>query len=382
MKILILTPEYPPVGGGAANACQYLLRELAGLGIEVDLVTAGLSNRQEVEEHPAGRVFRLPVGKRHIHYWTYQEAVRYLWAARQFVNTSPTLNEYSLIHAFFTIPSGLLAYWKRAQLPYIISIRGSDVPGYNKRFTLPHHLLRPVTKAVWKNARSVISNSVGLRELANRTMPDLHIPVIPNGIDANEFEPAGVSSAGRPGGGVTILAVNRLIHRKGLDVLIDAFRGLRADGGPPVRLVIVGDGNLRQSLEAYVERERMSATVEFMGAVPHAEIAQYYRQADIFVMPSRAEGMSNAILEAMASGLPIVCTDTGGTLELVKDNGLVVPVDDPFALRSALSRLVAGRELRASMGMRSRRRATELTWAKTAAAYAELYEEIALRPVL
>ena len=91
MKILILTPEYPPVGGGAANACQYLLRELAGLGIEVDLVTAGLSNRQEVEEHPAGRVFRLPVGKRHIHYWTYQEAVRYLWAARQFVNTSPTL---------------------------------------------------------------------------------------------------------------------------------------------------------------------------------------------------------------------------------------------------------------------------------------------------
>ena len=190
MKVLLLTPEYPPIGGGAANACFYLARELRDQGVELDVLTSSMTKDVEQEFGPSGAVIKLPVRKKAIHYWTYSEMMRYLWATYRFVRRSSQERKYTLIHSFFTIPTGLVAFLQRKQLPYLVSIRGSDVPGYNRRFTAAYPLLRPVIRKLWREAAFVVSNSQGLRDLAWKTMPELDICVIPNGVDTQEFSPS------------------------------------------------------------------------------------------------------------------------------------------------------------------------------------------------
>jgi len=121
LRVLLLNPEYPPIGGGAANACFYFVRELRELGVQVDVVTSGMAQGVEREVDSLGEIIRLPVKKKALQYWTYAETVRYLWKARRFI--SQIGGEYDINHAFFTIPSGLLSFWRRKQIPYIVSIR-------------------------------------------------------------------------------------------------------------------------------------------------------------------------------------------------------------------------------------------------------------------
>ena len=104
-----------------------------------------------------------------------------------------------------------------------------------------------------------------------------------------------------------------------------------------------------------------------------------YRDADLFVLPSQNEGMSVALLEAMASGLPVIVTPTGGTEELVDGNGRVVPWNDPAALADALAHLAADPEARARMGRRSREIALKFSWTAVAKAYLEACRRVAHR---
>jgi glycosyltransferase involved in cell wall biosynthesis len=155
------------------------------------------------------------------------------------------------------------------------------------------------------------------------------------------------------------LTVGRLVWDKAYDVLLDAFAmlGEEFDGW---RLSVVGGGHLKDALRAQAEGLGISRRVTWHGVVrdPHA----FYRAASVFVLPSRTEGMPNALLEAMGSGLPVVVSDGApGPLELVEDGvtGLVVPVNDAVALASALARLARDASLRRRLGDAARARASE-----------------------
>ena len=118
-------------------------------------------------------------------------------------------------------------------------------------------------------------------------------------------------------------------------------------------------------------------SLRFLGNVAHEELPELYRAHDAFVLPSRNEGMSNTVLEAMASGLPVIVTDVGGTAELVEGNGVRVPVDDEAALRSAVAALRDDAGKRREMGQRSREIALEYSWERVAEEYLRLYREVA-----
>lgn len=155
------------------------------------------------------------------------------------------------------------------------------------------------------------------------------------------------------------LTVGRLVWDKAYDVLLDAFAmlGEEFDGW---RLSVVGGGHLKDALRAQAEGLGIARRVTWHGVVrdPHA----FYRAASVFVLPSRTEGMPNALLEAMGSGLPVVVSDGApGPLELVEDGvtGLVVPVNDAAALASALARLARDASLRRRLGDAARERASE-----------------------
>jgi glycosyltransferase involved in cell wall biosynthesis len=107
--------------------------------------------------------------------------------------------------------------------------------------------------------------------------------------------------------------------------------------------------------------------------VAHDEIPEYLRRAALFVLPSHAEGMSNALLEGMACGLPIVVTDTGGTAELLKDNGLVVPKKNPAAIAEAIIEILGDEKKRVEMGEASLKIARTFSWKAMARKYMELY---------
>jgi glycosyltransferase involved in cell wall biosynthesis len=176
--------------------------------------------------------------------------------------------------------------------------------------------------------------------------------------------------------------VGRLIERKGQHHLLRAFANVRAQCNCPITLTLVGTGDAEDSLHCLANDLKVADAVTFTGFVPRNDMPAVYRQTDIFVLPSQNEGMSIALLEAMASGLPVVVTDTGGTAELVQDevDGYVVPWADVLALTRVLATLVQDEQLRQRMGKESRRVAQQFDWSSVSWEYLELYGRIAAIP--
>lgn len=377
MRIIFFNYEFPPLGGGAGNASFYLLKEYAkNPQIQVDFITASIDENYHLLKMGENiSIHRLPIGKNaaNIHYQTKKDLVSYTWKAFWFARKLAKQNSYDLTHSFFSVPCGfisLLLKWQ-FKLPYIISLRGSDVPGYSERFVGLYRWVTPTILKIWKHADFVISNSQGLKELALRSNPQKEIGVIYNGIDVEEFSPAQQKGEQEE---FTILCVSRVTPRKGIRFLIQAFK-LLSGRYHNARLVIVGDGNEKKSLEDLVLSLDIREKVNFAGVVGHEKVATYYRKADVFVLPSLNEGMSNVILEALACGLPVVATDTGGTKELVTEgvNGLIVKMRSADDLADKIEKLMLDSQLKNQMGAQSRKLAEKLSWEKVAGEYFQLY---------
>lgn len=380
MRVLFFNYEFPPLGGGAGNASHYLLREYAkNPEIQVDFVTASVDeNYHQLKMGGNVTIHRLPIGKnaQNIHYQTKEELIAYTWKAYWFSRKLAKQNSYDLTHSFFSVPCGfisMLLKWE-FKLPYIISLRGSDVPGYSERFVGLYKWVTPTILRIWKGASFVISNSQGLRELALKSEPKKEIGVVYNGIDVDEFFP---DQGKKNSENFTILCVSRVTPRKGIRFLIQAFK-LLSGRYENARLVIVGDGNEKKSLEDLVRGLGIENKVEFAGVVSHENVSGYYQKADIFVLPSLNEGMSNVMLEALASGLPVVATDTGGTKELLTDgiNGFVVKMKDADDLAEKIEKLILDTQLKNTMSLESRKLAEKMSWRNVAGEYEKLYEEV------
>lgn len=373
MWVLMLNYEFPPLGGGGSNACRYILEELSKEKVDVDLVTSSATGVYETEKiGETVNVYKLPINKKNIHYWTQREIISYSWKARKLAKNLMKEREYDLCHAFFGFPCGAIAYLFRRKVPYIVSLRGSDVPGFNKRFSLQYLFLKPIIRNVWKNSKAVISNSEGLKELALKTQSSAKIDIIPNGIDTEEFKPTTKGNDTK----LRILSVSRLIKRKGIEYLLEGIQMVKEIFGDGFEVCIVGEGNQEQELKVMARQLKIDDVVIFEGYIEHAKLSAIYSNSDIFVLPSLNEGMSNTILEAMASGLPIITTDTGGTKELIDGNGIIVPMENSKAIADAIGRLTEDSRLRDKMGEKSREIAEGMDWKNVAEEYNRLYRKI------
>jgi glycosyltransferase involved in cell wall biosynthesis len=378
MKILFLNYEYPPLGGGAANATAYILEEWAKEGqVEAHLVTSALGSTPETLE-VSGKVFvhRIPIGKNpdELHRQTPVNLLRYTWSgfftAYRMVRTAKKEGvPFDACLAFFTVPSGFQAFLLRicTGLPYVVALRGSDVPGYNIKYTKLYIVLRPFIRRIWASAARVIANSEGLRELARKTAPRQPIDVIPNGVDTERYHP---DPAARPSGRFIVTpGASRITERKGLRFLVQAIAMLKPEY-PELEAVILGDGAGRAELEAEIKEKNVAGSVRLVGRVPREETPRSYQEASVFVLPSSNEGMSNALLEGLASGLPAVVTDIGGTRELVsEENGFIVPIGSGEAIADALRTLLDDPALRERLGEASRRRAEAMSWRSVAESF-------------
>lgn len=357
MRILMLNYEFPPLGGGAANANHYMLKEFAKKkDISIDLITSSAKNKFEVEELSSNiTVYKLDVGKKDVHFWRQGEIIRWLFGAYSLSLKLMKEKKYDYCHCWFGFPCGLIGMM--LGIPYLVALRGSDVPGYNKRFGMQYIFLKPIIKRIWKKADKVVANSKDLRALAEETS-DVPIDIIPNGVDVDEFKPVKKKYCKK------LVSTGRLIPRKGYKYLIEAMS--KADG---FKLTLIGKGN--QEMELMDLALGLNVNVKFLGYVEHSRIASQYRDADVFVMPSLNEGLSNSMLEAMACGLPVIVTDTGGVSGLVDGNGIIVEKESMESIGRALQSLDARTVAR--MGKRSREIAEGMSWGKVAEQYLRFY---------
>ncbi len=196
-----------------------------------------------------------------------------------------------------------------------------------------------------RRAKQVVTvTSAFIPELLDIGIPRERIEVIPNAIRPDWGASGADVPKARDSKVITLLAIGRLSKEKAHSDLVEALALLQSDPGLPLmRLVLVGDGHERQNLEALAASRNVPVT--FAGQV--SDVQPFYRQADLFVLPSLSEGSPNVLIESMAAGTPIVATAVGGVPETVTDGieALLVPAANPAALAEAISRVIGNPDL-------------------------------------
>lgn len=331
MKITVLTTSYPrhegdPAGNFVADAVDRVRER----GVEVEVVSPA-SFRHFGIAYGAGVVGNLR---------------RQPWRA---VFVPPMLGSFALaarraardadvVHAHW-LPAGAVAL--TTGKPFVVQLWGTDVELARRAW--------PVARAVLRRARLVICASNALADSA-RELGARAVRVIPSGVDV----PEQVAEAADP---PEVLFAGRLSPEKGILELVEAANGMK--------LVVAGDGPLRDRVPGA------------LGFVPHHALGPLYERAAVVAVPSHREGFGVVCAEAMAYGRPVVAGAVGGLLDLVADGetGLLVPPRDVPALREALERLLADRELRRRMGEAARERVREhFAWAAVTDATLTAYE--------
>lgn len=382
-RVLFFNYEYPPLGGGAGNATKHLLLEYAKRDdVVVDLITSSITDKYE-EDGIDLNVFihKIPIGKnsKNLNYQSQWELIKYTFKAYFYARKLINKNDYDLTHSFFAVPCGfisLLLKWQY-KIPYITSPRGADVPGYSERFESIYKILTPFIKLIWKNAKFVITNSKGLTELAKKTSPEQKFNVIFNGVDTNFYQSSKRTMKDREKEFV-VLCASRLSKRKGIKYAVSGFAKI-VGRYPQLKMVIAGgEGNAMEELKNQVSNLGLNNRIKFFGYYTKDQSPEIYNSADVFVMPSLNEGMSNNLLEALASGMPVLMTPVGGAEELVTDgeNGFLIETENSDVIADKLEYLIENLDKVDEMGKASRELAEQMSWRVVADDYISFYERV------
>lgn len=184
--------------------------------------------------------------------------------------------------------------------------------------------------------------------------PPEKVRIIPNAVDTNLFKPKNKRTKN------LVTWVGRFVHEKGLQYLIEAA-GLVARQHKDVEFMLIGDGPLRREIETIVKRNGLSMNITFTGNRSHRQVAKTLQETALFVLPSLKEGMPLILLEAMACGVPVVCSRIPGISDVVTHghNGLLVPDRNPEALANAILTLLDDESCGRRLGENARRLVAE-----------------------
>ncbi len=282
-------------------------------------------------------------------------------------------HNFDLIDSHYFYPDGVAAtlLGRRFGRPVVITARGSDL-NLIADYALPRRMIR--WAAEHAAGLITVSRALEQRLLALGVAAD-KIRVLRNGVDLELFHPPGRAAARARLGldGPTLLSVGNLVANKGHDLVIRALASL-----PEHRLLIAGTGPEAAALDALSRRLGVAQRVRLVGAVPHAELGQYYGAADALVLATEREGWPNVLLEAMACGTPVIATAVGGVPEIVAapEAGLMLEERSAAAIAVAVGRLAAARPERAA----TRAYAEGFGWEATTRGQLELFTEILGRP--
>ena len=372
MKILLINYEYPPFGGGAGNATQEIGRALAKMG---HAVTALIGGKGDLYTDPDGiRVVPVGSARKHFSQASFKEMFSFLlrgvvWAL------GGRGREFDVAIVFFALPCGPIATFlsKRWHVPYIVSLRGGDVPGLVPAIEPLHRFLAPLRRWVSKNAKAVVANSPSLAALAQAADP-VSVTVIPNGVDTQYYRLSG-NNIGVKGAPLRLLLVGRFHRQKLIPETIQWLAQAKSQG-IEFLVTIVGDGPERDAVEATIEDVDMIKFICLKGWLEKDELIKQYQQADCYLNLSSYEGMPNTVLEAMACALPVIASDIPPHRRLVEHQvtGYLVDLDRPESLIDQLTELTTDRRRGRVMGEAGRQAVlTSYCWKAVAKSYMALF---------
>ncbi|WKZ30035.1 MAG: glycosyltransferase family 4 protein [Candidatus Dojkabacteria bacterium] len=297
--------------------------------------------------------------------------------------------KFQVMNIHWFVPMGVLAILLKPLLgsKIVVTSHGGDVFAVRKQKALSLFPMKKIISYVIKNADHVTLVSSGVQEYLSENFPAYDpgkTSVVPMGIDTNQFTPVKHEATETS----RILFVGRLVEKKGVNYLIEAAKILK-EKNLSFHIDIVGDGPLRPDYETLAEKLNVTDNITFHGFVVNTEVPGYLQRSSLFAGPSVVaksgdqEGLPVTFMEAMATGIPVVVSDTPGVKDLVTSDydGIVVPQYDSVALAAGLEKLLADATLRKTFSERARQKALAFDWPKIAAQFTEIYEKVS-RPSL
>ena len=362
VKIAILVALFPP-------------RHLAG----IEMVTYNIAMRLSKKNHEVHVIATLDEGlpKESIEKDFYVHRIKTskipilrtaLYYIKSFFAVKKINPDIVHIQTIYLSLSGLLIK-KFLHKPYVVYGHGSDV-------YLPWRFKNIISKPILKNADAVIALTEDMKREVQKIY-DREVFVIPNGIDLERFENLSkedLRSELEIKEGKIILFVGTLRPVKGVRYLIEAMK-IVTDKNKNKRLFIVGDGEERGYLESLVRNLNIERYVTFVGKVPNEEVPEYMGASDVFVLPSLSEGFPVTVIEAMASGLPIVATDVRGLSEIIKngENGFLVKPKNSIEIAEKVLLLLEDDELRRRISRNNKEEVKRYSWENIVENLKEVY---------
>lgn len=273
----------------------------------------------------------------------------------------------ALVHSWLFIANSYAWLANGGRRPLVTSARNCKRQGW------PHD---PLNRFAFRRSHRIVANSAQVRDyiVQHYGAPAERIAVIRNGIDVDRFHPAAEAPAAP-----LVVGIGRLVPQKDPLLFLRAAAGLAREV-PTARFVFVGEGPLRPALEAEIGRLGLGDRVALPGET--RDIPGVLRRASLFWLTSAWEGLPNVVMEAMASGVPVVAADVGGTNELLRDGveGHLVAAGDAGDFVRRSQALLADEVLRGRMARRARERALEFSTAAMVSAMTRLYGEVLRLP--
>jgi len=365
MKILrVVSDLYPAVVGGLGLHAHEMSKQQAKLGNEVTVYTSNTDGRSVKEFKDDYNIIRFKTGLK---------IGGNSFIPMLFFKLFRTKNDFDIIHAhshlFFS--TNLCALVRRlGSSPLVITNHGlisQTVPMWVHKIYIP-----TVAKWTFKSANKIICYTENEKSLLVKLGIDSDkIAVIHNGTDTDIFAPREKEKDNNQ-----ILWIGRFTPGKGVEYLIDAFNILVKEY-PDFKLLMIGRGHLKENIEQKIQDLNLGKNIIIREFVPNSELPEIYQSSDVFVLPSLNEGVPRTILEAMACGIPVVCTELPQLVNIVEGCGLLVPVKDSQALAEGILRVVSNRDIAQKFGKNGRIKVVEnYSWEDTVKKTIQLYEEL------
>jgi glycosyltransferase involved in cell wall biosynthesis len=275
-------------------------------------------------------------------------------------------------HLFFT--TNVCAAIRRFNAtPLIITNHGlisQTAPDWLQRLFIP-----TIAKWTFESADKIICyTTFEKNQLIELGIDGDKIAVINNGIDTQLFKPNNIRARSEK-----ILWIGRYIHGKGVHHLIDAFV-LVLQRHPNAHLILIGDGLQKEEIQKKIQKLDISEHITQKNFVDNENLPAEYQNSDVFVLPSLSEGLPRTILESMACGIPVVCTELPQIIDLVEGAGFLVPHCNPDALASAIIKIIENPDFAAELGKNGAERIVKnYSWKDTVSRTLNLYSEVLSR---
>jgi len=380
VKVAIVAPYFHPLVGGAEVYTINIARQLKAMGWEVVIVTTGEHSLHAPETLEGMRVYRLKVLMK-----VSNTPIGIGW--RRDLRRIFSIEKPDVINAHTPVPYVAdMAERASGKIPFVLTYHNDlakDTPLAKLLVWGAHHLL--ISHTLRRSKRIIATSTYYIQESRYLMRHRSKICVVAPGVDLSRFNPnvtVDPNLTARFHGQRVILFVgslNKSHQHKGLNVLIRAFQRINLES-PDTRLVVVGQGSGMDMYKTMADAAHIANSVDFTGYVEDSELAQYYRLAALFAMPStnRSEGFGMTYIEANAGGIPVVGSNVGGVPHVIRHNetGILVQPNCVDQLYQALRTLLDNPELARKLGQAgSRRVCEEFTWALSAERTSNILKE-------